>query len=83
MCTLVHSPWDLVYARRMSVIGLSVLMVHFTGMWIVFNLHVASNQFNVSMGTWLHLWIFIVSAWHIDAAQNGCSYQNIKHAKHT
>lgn len=48
-----------------------------------FNLHVASNQFNVSMGTWLHLWIFTVSAWHIDAAQNGCSYQNIKHAKHT
>jgi hypothetical protein len=58
-------------------------MVYFTGMWMVLNLHVASNQFNVSMGTWLHLWTSTVSPWHIDAAQNGCSYQNIKHAKCT
>jgi uncharacterized membrane protein SirB2 len=59
MCMLVHSLWDLVYARHMSVIGLSVLMVYFTGMWMVLNLCVASNQFNVSIGTWPHLWTLL------------------------
>jgi hypothetical protein len=64
--------------------GLSMLMVFFTAMWMVLKVCLASNQLVlrliVSMGAWLHLWIFDVSSWHIDAVQNGYSYQNIKHA---
>jgi len=31
------------FRSELSVIDLSVLMVYFTGMWLVLNLHVASN----------------------------------------
>jgi len=42
-------------------------------------------QATSSVLVWEHVytWTFTISPWHIDAAQNGCSYQNMKHAKCT